>query len=284
MNHTPFKVAALVFGLLLPGCSGQPGSGSQRPLLGRDVELYHGTPAWELAQAVAAEDTVRITMLCRADTTLVDLREPRFGQSLLEWAVNREHYASVKALCLAGADPDLQSFDGSSAMIHAADNDETSKFLQLMLEHGGDVNAIASPRPGVTEGALQLKTPLIAAAGSRLESVKLLTDMGADIDYRHEEYGSALQHACLLERIEVVHFLVIERGVKFRDAMSATLAGDSLYITHYLREMTFDLGSTEHNLKREVVDYLEQRGMSYRDAPIPERYSKKFPKEYLDAY
>ncbi|MEO8068889.1 MAG: ankyrin repeat domain-containing protein [Flavobacteriales bacterium] len=284
MMATSLKIAVLTIGLLMSKCSGQTGSEPQRPLLGHDVELFRNTPAWELAQAVAAEDSARIALLCNEDTTLVDFQEPRFGLTLLEWAINRSQYPSAKALCEVGADPNVQSFDGSSAMIHAADNNETSDYLRLLIQYGGDVNAMATPRPGITEGALQLKTPLIAAAGSRLESVKVLVDRGADINYRDKEFGSALMSACLLERIDVVHYLVIDMDVEYDGVLSTTLAGDTLYLSHYLREMTFKLSSEAHRLKMEVVDYLEKHGMSYRNTPIPERYLKKYPKEYLEAY
>lgn len=223
-------------------------------------------------------------MICSEDTSLLHFQEPQYGMTLLEWAVIRSDYPSAKVLCEARADPNAQSFDGSSAFIHAADNNETSQYLRLLLEHGGDVNAVAMPKPGVTDGATRLKTPLIAAAKSRLESVALLLDRGADINYRDEEFGSALMSACLLERMDVVHFLVVEKGADFEGVLSTTVTGDSLYFSHYLREMTFTLGSEAHVLKMEVADYLEQHGVSYGSTPIPERYIKKYPKEYLDAY
>ena len=251
-------------------------------MLANDIRLYENTPAWELAKAVNELDTRRVSELCREDPSLVGFQEPRFGQTLLEWATYTNKYESVKALVEAGADPNLQSNDGTSAFIHSADIDETTDYLELLLRFGGDVNAVAVPKDGKNQQ--QLRTPLIAAARSSLANVRLLVEAGADVNYTNEQHQSALHEACDFNRIEIVRYLIIERQADPRILMLRTLNGDSLFVHHLLRNMLFPLDSREYQVKMEVVDYLKTHGMDYWQTEVPAHLYKNYPLEYLEKY
>lgn len=248
-------------------------------MLGDNVKLYKNTPAWELAQAVEKEDTIKIKELCQKDTSLLSFQEKKFGQTILEWAVYTNHYYSAKALCEAGANPNIQSYDGSSAFLQAADNSETSDYVKLLLKYGGDVNAIAQPKAGIQ----QIKTPLIAACCWRFETVKILVEAGADINYTDDQHQSPLQRACLFDEIETVKYL-LEKGAEFKKPLSYTIDDKPLYIQDYLRDMTFDINSDEYKIKMKVVVFLKDHGIDYWATPIPEDYHDKYSKEYLEKY
>jgi ankyrin repeat protein len=273
-----------IAGLILIFATLSSCSNGQEKMYANNIRIYENSPAWELAKAVEKEDIDRIKQLCRNDTSLVQYQETRFGQSLLEWAVYTNRYKAAKALAESGADPNLQSYNGTSAFIHAADINQTSDYVKLLLQHGGDPNAVANPKPGAVENVQQLKTPLIAAAGSNLESVKLLVEAGADVNYDNDQYQSALHEACNFNRIDVVKYLVIEKGANFKKPLMRTIRGDSLFLTDLLRNMTFNLDSDSYKVKMEVVEFLTKRGMNYWKTEIPPHLYNNYSKEYLEKY
>jgi ankyrin repeat protein len=272
----------IIFLIIIWSCSDS--KTESKNILADNINLYSNSKAWELAKAVENQDTVLIKQICIKQPPLLKYQEPRFGQTLLEWAVYTDRYEASKTLAELGADPNRQSFNGTSAFIHAADNNNTADYVKLLLKHGGDPNAIAKPKPGAVENVQQLKTPLIAAAGSNLESVKRLVEAGADINYSNEQYQSALYEAYTFNRIDVIRYLIIEKGTDFKRPLMQTIKGESLYLTDLLRNMTFKLESDSYKVKMEVVEYLKERGMNYWETPIPKRYYDLYPKEYLEKY
>ena len=256
-------------------------SNGQDKMYANDIELYKNTPAWALAQAVESQDVEKIKTLSKSDPDLLKYQEKKFGQTLLEWAVYTDRYEATKALSEAGADPNIQSYNGTSAFIHAADKNNTSDYVRLLLQFGANVNQVAKSTNGKKQ---YLKTPLIAGARSRLETVKILIKSGAEINYYEDKmYRNALDAACTLDKIETVKFL-LENGADFRQPFMVNMDGDSLYLCNCLRNLRFDLDSKEYKTKMEVVEFLEERGINYWETPIPKRFYDLYPKEYLEKY
>ena len=220
-------------------------SKGQNNMLGNDVNLYKNTEAWKLAKAMEAEDTTEIRKICKKNISLLQFQEPRFGQTLLTWAVYTNHYPSAKILAEMGADPNKQSYDGTSAFIHACDKNQTPHYVKLLMKHGADVNAIATPDTTKAGFVQQLKTPLVAAAMSNLETVKLLVEAGADINYIGPQWQSALHYACNLDKIDIIKYFVIEKKANLTKPLYVKINGDTLYIHHLLRELRFPLESEE---------------------------------------
>lgn len=262
---------------------------SQEDLTGRDVRIYENTPVWEVALAVRDNDTIKVRQLLKGKPdSVLNFREKHFGQSLLNWAVYRDSYPSSKILAELGADPNLKSFDSTSAFIHAADKHETSDYVQLLLKYGGDVNAVAD-----VNAPLRTRTPLITASFNRLESVKLLVEAGANANFIYrskrgniggENIQSALTSAFRGARIDIIRYLIIEVGVEFDYPFNTTIDGKPLYILSFLREMPFPLDSKEYKIKMEVVNYLLLKGLDYWKEPIPKRYFKNYDSAYLEKY
>lgn len=76
------------------------------------------------------------------NTTLVNYRESKFGQTLLMLAINNDKYESAKALLEVGANPNLSDrSEGSNAVIESARNDDP-RYLKLVLAYKGDPNSI----------------------------------------------------------------------------------------------------------------------------------------------
>lgn len=271
--------------ILLASCSTM----KEENLTGRDVRIYKDTPVWEVALAIRDNDTAKVRQLLTGKPySLLNYREKYFGQSLLNWAVYRDSYNSAKVLAELGADPNLKANDSTSAMINAADKAETSDYVKLILKHGGNPNAVAD-----IDEPQRIRTPLIAAAFNRLESVKLLVEAGADPNFTYriksddsevENLENALITASRGEKIDIVRYLIIDAGADFNYVFSVTIENRPLSILSYFRDMLFPLNSEKHKVKMEVVQYLKEKGLDYWKEPIPNRYYKNYDKDYLEKY
>lgn len=74
-----------------------------------DIRIYRNTPAWKLALAVKSQRTISITRIAKKNPELLNYQEPKYGATLLLWAVGMGKYRSAKALLKCGADPDIAS-------------------------------------------------------------------------------------------------------------------------------------------------------------------------------
>jgi hypothetical protein len=239
-----------------------------------------------LAQAAQREDTRTIKRLAAANPTLLRYKEPRFGQTVLLVATTRKLYRSSKALLEAGADPNQQeTYDGTSPMMEAADDEDSSAMLRLMLQHGGNPNAMSQPTQPDRVGLTPV-TPLVFAARNRLESARLLVEAGADVNYSSGPpyYESALKGAFHFDRLDVLHFLIVERQANIHQPFGLTIQGDTLRISNMLRRCAYPLNSPEYQQKMHLVNYLKSRNIDYRKAPIPKHYYNIYSQDFLDKY
>lgn len=156
-------------------------------LKSNDIRLFKHV-AWDLAKAVETEDTNKIDRIIKKGKIKIDVREPKFGQTLLIWAIENDKYLSSKKLLELNADPNIfTKVTPISAIICSALKYETSKYLKLTLKHGGNPNNYTN-----LDTIVFYQTPLIAASRTRLESVKLLIENGADINFVVNDYSCAL--------------------------------------------------------------------------------------------
>jgi hypothetical protein len=61
-----------------------------------------------------------------------------------------------------------------------------------------------------------------------------------------------------------------------------------MYYVNELRHLKFPIGSENHKLKMEIVEYMRERGVNYWETPIGEHLRKqlieKYGEEYLEKY
>jgi hypothetical protein len=224
-------------------------------LTGYDIELFKNTPVWELAIAVKAQNTHRIKAFCQEHPSLIDYQEKKIGNTLLWWAVFNGKFKSAKALVIAGANPNIEDNEGETPFITAAGKYNDASYLKLLLAHGGNVNTVSKKhsRFGFT--------PLMAAASHCLESVKILVDAGADINYYDKtEDANALAAACgsAYNKIDILRYLIIEKGADFKVPILYRVIDNSpVYPLDFIKDFRFKPNSKEEKMKKEVIAYIE---------------------------
>ncbi len=268
------SIVIMVF--LLTSCGHMDTSVNRKDLNGFDFKLFQGTIAWNLAKATDDENVSDIKKEIDENHSLINFRESKFGQTLLQLAVKNQKIVSTKTLLDLGADPNLQdNYDGSSPMMESAkiyneiSGGSDVRYLKLMLLHGGDPNAVeGTPR---SSGNSTRETPLLNACSNGIfDYVEILVEAGANINYRNEFGGNALYSAIISKNPDIVIYL-LEKGADFRSPMATYPAIDmpglhkkrsSLYIMQALKSWRFPPGSEKDQKKVKVVAFLKEHGIN----------------------
>lgn len=255
---------------------------NKRELLGNDVRLFQDTPVWNLAKAVEDENLTLIKDEINLKKTNPNYKEPKFGSTLLMLGIKNNKYKSVNLLLTLGADPNLgDSYTGETAMICAAKSSDI-KYLKLLLKYKGNPNSRENVQ--TKNGDQARKTALTSAISyydsASLEKVKLLIDAGADLNYYNEGHTDLpLGLSLTLDKMDVALYL-IQKGANYSLPMSKDSKGQNIYILKALRQCVFDLESTEFQQKKQIIEYLKNKGLDYSNEPIPEKTLKKIKKKY----
>lgn len=254
-------------------------------LTGNNIELFQNSPVWLLAQAVKIEDTLKISELLSNELIKknINYQDSTLGFTLLHWAVFNEKYYSMKSLLNHGAAIHIKTkYSGTCTMHVAADNNNTSVILELLLKNGGDPNIEAD-----SIMAYRIGTPLIAAAGSNLENVKLLINAGANINHIFKKKRNAITSAIISEKVEILHLLIIEKKAEFVKPQYLYKPDDYFFskpFVELLRDWVYPLDSKEYKMKMEIVDYLKSQGYDYWKTEPSNYVKKNYPKSFWKVY
>lgn len=295
-----FFVYLIMMGFLINSC--------KKNITIEDIETFEDTPAWELAQAVNKQNIEKIKEIATENKSLLDYQEPKLGFTLLMWAVSKEKFKSAEALLVNGANPNIRSKSGASALFNASryswedvNADKDPKFVKLLLRYGTNPNI---KYDGVLESSIEKgTTPLMIAVGRSFEKTKVLVEAGADINAKTETGKTAASEAFLDglgEALKSAHYLIVKKGAKINEPYYFYKMGVVEKIVNYerphypiesLRDMYFDLGSKEYKMKMEIVEAAKKQGQDYWSTPITEfdiklikqRYPNNW-QEYLERY
>lgn len=115
----------------------------------RYIEIFDGTPAWDLVKAIDNDDLEAIDSIISNDTSLLNYQEPAMGISPLQRAVGIRSYKAAELLLKLGANPNLRSYSSISPIYEAIsdgwyDNlpEKDPSMLNLLLRFGADPNMI----------------------------------------------------------------------------------------------------------------------------------------------
>lgn len=269
-------------------------------LLASDYRLFQDTPAWELAKAVEDNNIYKIRNIIKKDPSIINYQEPIHYKTILMQACYHHDYNSFEQLLKLGANVNLyDKVNGASAIIIACryrhsniftGNYKTNaKFVKKLLEYGANPSDIEIGER--KNGNSTRYTPLRGAARlGDIESVKLLLQSGADVNY-YDEFGScALGQALKLGYYDIV-LLLLKHGAQILKPIGTYATGLPMFPLEIMRTDIYPLGSKEYQAKMEVVKYLKEHGIDYFQQPIPdyilERIKQQYPdtwQEYIEKY
>jgi len=273
----------IVFFILTFNCIYGHKAHAQTKLLPSDFRIFERTNAWELAKAIDKEDTNKIRRILYSNKKLVNVVDPKFGQTLLGLAVIDQKFNSVKTLLELGADPNAyDNYIGQSALmktfsIEGSIPENDTNYLKLLLKYGGNPNLRSKH---VDYGPEPMSTLSIACDANNLNALRILIEAGADFK---SDWANILYSALISRNPDIV-ILLLDKGIEFKKPMNIYHDGTKVYIANELRDWTFDLGSEKYKKKMQIVDFLKQHGIDYRATKIPKKYYSLYSKEYLARY
>jgi hypothetical protein len=273
-----------------------------------DIEIFKDTPAWDFAKALEKSNLKKAKEILSDNGDLVNYQDPEFGTTLLMRAISTENYQTVEFLLQNGANPNIVAEIGTTALFCAVSHswkDVTAntdpRFVKIMLEYGADPNiSYCSPKiEGQTDPIECGTSPLMHATQRGFEKVKLLVEAGAEINYKTELGKTAAIKALLNEKVDVAHYLIVEKKAKVSEPYFSYNIFDESKINyekpHYpinlLENWLFEVGSEKHKLKMEIVEEFKRQGQDYwsmeKHPKTVERIKKTRPEnweEYLQKY
>lgn len=247
----------------------------------RSIEIFKDTPAWELARAVHKENLSKIEEIIRQDSTLVDYQDPYYGMTLLMRAINTEKYQSAKKLLELGANPNIMSKTGLTALFEAIsyswyDNNANPdpKFVKLMLEYGANPNTVCheGTMKSIKGTVEEWASPLMHSIFNKFEKTKLLVEYGADIRYKTDLGETATSRALLMSDVDAAYLLIVEKKAKVTDPFYFySLRLDSIkwnephYPVDLLLDWYYEIGSEQYRKKMAIVEEFKRQGVDYAE-------------------
>ena len=228
-----------------------------RELTAKDIELWKHTPAWKLAKAVKVEDTLKIKKILSEGNIKIDHPEPKYGITLLYWAVWNNKLEMTEFLLSQGANPNFHIFFNGRSPVTVAAFQSDIEILSTLLHYGGNPNDHILPTDSVTYERTSA-TPLSQAACWSLPKVKLLVESGADLYLGMKPGFNPLVQAAIMKNFKVVRYFLIDCGMDYSQSYTVIANGDTLRIKEILSGY---YNQTEENMKlrQEIFDYIDQQ-------------------------
>ena len=133
-------ILILLQALLVISCNQK----TKEELTVQDIEIFKKTIAWDLIQSVDENDVFKIQNRLKGNPKLVDFQDPIFGTTPLMWAVSAEKYQSAKALLDNGANPNIISKIGATALFrdsHITEVNSWDEFVDVLENKTGFISA-----------------------------------------------------------------------------------------------------------------------------------------------
>ena len=232
--------------------------GHEKDYLGDDIELWKDTEAWNFAKCISKGKFEKAEKILEENHLDVDFREPKFGETLLSWAIFNDNIDAVKFLIDHGANPNLHNtYNGESPMTNAAGEFNSIEMLKYLLAHGGDPNDYVKEDEKLT-GWRSPKTPLIAAAFISLEKTKMLIEAGADPNFAVEPGQTSLCEASFKLKMDVLEYLIKNCQIDYKKTYIVTMdTGDTLFLKELVKNDRVAYQQDSVRVKR-ILKYIDE--------------------------
>lgn len=259
---------------------------------GYSFNLFTGTPVEKLAIASKKGKVKDILSILKDTAINFEYRDSRWGQTVLMLAVMNNKHKVIEALLQGGCNPNTIDFMGQTALIRHTNSSFNGrrcdiKTTKLLLKYGADINRECNfKRTEETKEMpyrLYQTTAFINACGSEcLAHVRYLVSKGANINqWVGDSSSCAISAALILDRMEVLKYLIIDLGAKIPPyCIKGDKGKANVTILELLRRKPFPLNSKKHKLKMEIVAFLKEKyGLDYFKEPLPTGFSLQKIKE-----
>ena len=210
-NGFMFAFGSLVVALLLSSsliaCHAQPAREPARA--GFPASNYFQGKALELAEAVDRNDAADVHRLIKQEGVNPDLIFDEGAMPMVAWPVFNKNLPGLKLLLDNGANPNARRVDSqrssgqqrNNALVFAAGNAD-SRYLSMLLDHGGDPNTHNSNGEALTH---------VAYLQDQWPNVQMLIERGANINeglYEPESYNTVVNWYSRFGNFEQVYWLL----------------------------------------------------------------------------
>jgi hypothetical protein len=258
------------------------------------INIYKNTPAWDLALAVKDQSTKNIQKIAKNKPELLSYQDPKYGATLLLWAIGMEKYESAETLLKCGANPNLVTTFGETPLFIAAgyswvdtEAKKDPKYVKLLLSFGANPNINyrgGDEQNNITEANT---SPLMESIGTGIEKTKALVEAGADINHKTPSGKTAAIIALMnggpnatLEAMEYAKYLIVDKKANVSEPYSSS----GLYPVNILRTWVYKLNSEQYKLKMEIVEEISRQGVNYWDTKINNNTLMQIKKLYPDTW
>lgn len=231
-----------------------------------DISIFDNTRVSDLARFAANEDTLNIKKYIAENPKIdIDCPDPFLGVSLLMWSIYNDKYNSFIELLKHGADPNFISKNsGETPLIYAtnfiSERGYDNRYIIELLKNGADANMLSIE---ISEGDTIYRSPIPGAVWY-LEYIRPLVEIGG-VDVNFSLYGiSIVQDAIVLEKIDVLYYLVVEHDADITGQMVDPFeipgeAWPSILLIDNVKRWEFPENSKELHMKNEIIKkYNEQ--------------------------
>lgn len=251
-------VLLLVFSSLVMSCNFGPYHAD-------DIEVFKESEVWPLAKAIDNHNTKKVKSLLESSPEWVDYKEKKYGMTLLYWTMynsprkwDEYFYEEAKLLIEYGANPYAFTKDKDSPIMEAANIHQGSpRFIKLCLEsHHTEV---------LDKKKLnyQLNEALLEACGKlwdEPESVKLLVDAGANINYFNKDSTKTpVAESLIHENIFTSKYLIIDRSAEYDFNIKSLIEKTDWNILKVLKTNYYSEEPEKEKVWKEIMLYVEEQ-------------------------
>ena len=242
---------------------------SDNPYPGYRFSNFDDSPAYNLANAVNEENINTITEIISSNPELINVKESKFGMTLLCLTIANDKREAFKALIANGANVNeiCGKFEKTTPLITAIEflDDCDAFFVNELLKNNCDVNlkVISTNEKGSVSENLPLFVNL-----SCLEVSKILIEKGADLNSTikfppYKKTFSLIDVCLMYKELDFLYYLINVKNIEIPEEIELEkLDGiTKKNLVEYLKSEEFNLpdSSEFQNKRKKLIKLIQQK-------------------------